>query len=420
MNKLLDCAEVEWKTLGEIAEYSSTRICASEIDATSFVGVDNLVAEKGGRVNAIYLPNTERLSAYEPGDILLSNIRPYLKKIWRATNSGGCSGDVLAVRISHRFKGIIDPGFLYYLLSSDEFFAYSMQHAKGAKMPRGSKAAIMNYAVPLPCPDKPKRSLEVQAEIVRILDAFTELTAKITAELTAELAARKKHYSYYHDRLLSSQEGEVEWKPLGELGEFIRGKRFTKADYVEEGISVIHYGEIYTRYDVWTDHAISHVRSDMAGSLRYAEPGDVVMAGVGETVEDVGKAVAWLGTQKVAIHDDSYAFRHSMNSKYISYAMQTSSFVAEKAKHVSRGKLKRLLIDGVAKVRVPIPHPDNADKSLAEQARIVAILDKLHAMINSITEDALREIVLRQMQYKYYHDLLLSFPKPEEVAARYG
>lgn len=112
----------------------------------------------------------------------------------------------------------------------------------------------------------------------------------------------------------STSDGDVEWKALGEIGEFIRGKRFTKADYVEvDGISVIHYGEIYTRYGVFTAQAFSQVRSDMAGSLRYAEPGDVVIAGVGETVEDVGKAVAWLGSEKVAIHDDSYAFSCSKN-----------------------------------------------------------------------------------------------------------
>ncbi len=81
---------------------------------------------------------------------------------------------------------------------------------------------------------------------MRILDTFTALTA----ELTAELTDRKKQYNYYRDRLLSFEEGEVEWKTLGEIGEFIRGKRFTKADYVDDGIQAIHYGEIYTHYGV--------------------------------------------------------------------------------------------------------------------------------------------------------------------------
>jgi len=99
----------------------------------------------------------------------------------------------------------------------------------------------------------------------------------------------------------------------------------------------------------------------MSDSLRYAEPGDVVIAGVGETVEDVGKAVAWIGSEKVAIHDDSYAFRHSMNSKFISYVMQTAAFIDAKAKHVSRGKVNRLLINGMEKVKIPIPYPSGSN-----------------------------------------------------------
>ena len=78
----------------------------------------------------------------------------------------------------------------------------------------------------------------------------------------------------------------------------------------------------------------------MATSLRYAESNDVVIAGVSETIEDVGKAVAWLGKEKVAIHDDSYAFRHNMNPKFIAYAMQTDAFHDQKAKYVSSGKIK--------------------------------------------------------------------------------
>ena len=119
-------------------------------------------------------------------------------------------------------------------------------------------------------------------------------------------------------------------------------KAFTKADFVENGIPVIHYGEIYTRYGVFADEVFSQVGSDLAETLRYAEPGDVVITDVGETVEDVGKAVAWLGDEKVAIHDHCYAFRHAMNPKFVSYCMQTSSFIAEKAKYIARTKVNTL------------------------------------------------------------------------------
>ncbi|HGF4754285.1 TPA: restriction endonuclease subunit S, partial [Escherichia coli] len=119
-----------------------------------------------------------------------------------------CSGDVLAIRILADCKKIISPEYLYYALSSDSFFSYSMQHAKGAKMPRGSKDAILNYQIPIPCPSAPEKSLAIQSEIVRILDKFTALTA----ELTAELNMRKKQYNYYRDQLLSFDEEQE--KPI--------------------------------------------------------------------------------------------------------------------------------------------------------------------------------------------------------------
>ena len=103
--------------LGEIAGYSDTRAQASHLDKTTFVGVDNLLPNKGGRVDASHAPNTSSLTAYEAGDLLLGNIRPYLKKIWLSDRTGGCSGDVLAIRLSKAFHPLVDARFLYYTLS---------------------------------------------------------------------------------------------------------------------------------------------------------------------------------------------------------------------------------------------------------------------------------------------------------------
>lgn len=178
--------------LSAVANYSDTRIEAAKLDERTFVGVDNLLADKGGKTDASYPPNSARLTAYEAGDILLGNIRPYLKKVWLATEVGGCSGDVLAIRISKMHRTLIEPRYLYYVLSADDFFAYSMQHAKGAKMPRGNKAAILSYRIPVP-------PIAVQREIVRILDQFTQLEA----ELEAELEARRRQLDFYRNRLLS-------------------------------------------------------------------------------------------------------------------------------------------------------------------------------------------------------------------------
>lgn len=189
---------------------------------------------------------------------------------------------------------------------------------------------------------------------------------------------------------------------MGELGKFIRGRRFTKGDVVEYGIPSIHYGEIYTHYGVSSKSAISHVRRDIAQRLRYAQPGDVVIAAVGETVEDVGKAVAWLGSEAVAIHDDCFLFRHTQNPKFVSYYLQTEAFHSQKAKFVARAKVKRLSSENLAKIRIRVP-------SLAEQERIVAILDKFDALVNDLSSGLPAEIKARRQQYEYYRDRLLGF-----------
>ncbi len=259
-----------------------------------------------------------------------------------------------------------------------------------------SKNRFAKIRVPIP-------PIEVQRETVRILDTFTQLEA----ELEAELEARRAQYAYYRDSLLTIHEGEVRWVPMGEVGNFVRGRRFTKNDVVERGIPSIHYGEIYTRYGIATSSIATHVRPDLGATLRYAQPGDVVIAAVGETVEDVGKAVAWLGDEQVAIHDDTFMFRHDMNPKFVSYYLQTSMFHSEKSKYVARAKVKRLSGENLAKITIPTP-------SLEEQARIVAILDKFDTLVNDLSTGLPAELAARRKQYQHYRDRLLTFP--EKVA----
>ena len=387
LEKLLDGVKVEWKTLEKVLKRTKgTKITAGQMKA---LHKDNapLKLFAGGKTVAFvdFKDIPEKDINREPSIIVKSRgiiefeyyDKPFSHKneMW----SYHSNNDAISIK------------YIYYFLKINE--GYFQKIGGKMQMPQIATPDTDKFEVPIPCPDNPEKSLAIQSEIVRILDKFTTLTA----ELTAELNMRKKQYNYYRDQLLSFKDGEVEWKTLGEIGEFIRGKRFTKADYVEDGgISVIHYGEIYTRYGVYTTHSLSQVRADMAASLRYAKHGDVVITDVGETVEDVGKAVAWLGDDDIAIHDHCYAFRHSLNPKFISYYMQTDSFISEKAKYVARTKVNTLLINGFSKIMIPVPYPKDHEKSLKEQARIVEILDKFDTLTNSITEGLPREIELRQ------------------------
>jgi len=292
------------------------------------------------------------------------------------------------------------PDFSKYLFRSDAVRQQIVMSASGVTRFNISKKRFLKVCIPIP-------PVEIQKEIVKVLDTFT----KLEAELEAELEARRRQYKYYRDALLSfdertdadaSKQATVRWMSLGDIGKFTRGRRFTKDDYVLEGISCIHYGDIYTQYGTSAVKAVSHVRVELETTLRFAQQGDVVIAAVGETVEDVGKSVAWLGEEEVAIHDDCFAFRHTMNPKFVSYCFQTGRFHAEKNKFVARAKVKRLSGENLAKLTIPVP-------SLEEQARIVAILDKFDTLVNDITTGLPAEIAARRQQYEHYRDKLLTF-----------
>jgi type I restriction enzyme, S subunit len=189
-------------------------------------------------------------------------------------------------------------------------------------------------------------------------------------------------------------------RPFGEVGTFIRGRRFTKADQVDEGLPSIHYGEIYTHYGVAAAATISHVRSDLAPTLRFARPGDVIIAAVGETVEDVGKALAWVGTDQAAVHDDCFIFRSALDPKYVVYFMQSQAFNGPKEAFVARAKVKRLSADGLARLRIPVPPPE-------VQREIVRILDHF----TELEAELQAELKARRVQYAFYREQLLTYPE---------
>ncbi|WP_335342692.1 restriction endonuclease subunit S [Moraxella haemolytica] len=189
----LSLGTIVWKTLGEIAYYSKTRIKANSLNDQNYVGVDNLLQNKQGKTLSNHIPEKGNVAAYFKDDILIGNIRPYLKKIWQANNDGGASGDVLVI---HLTDNSVNSRYLYQVLSDDKFFAYNMQHAKGAKMPRGSKEMILDYKIPIP-------PLEIQTQIVEILDKFETLTHSISEGLPREIELRQKQYEYYRELLLN-------------------------------------------------------------------------------------------------------------------------------------------------------------------------------------------------------------------------
>ena len=145
------------------------------------------------------------------------------------------------------------------------------KYSKGTNIVYVSANDMKKLKIPIPCPNNPKKSLEIQNQIVNILDKFDTLTNSTSEGLLYEIELRKKQYNYYRDQLLTFKEGEVEWVSLGDLGDLVRGNGLTKSDFTETGIGCIHYAQIYTDYETYTKKTKTFVSEDFAKKLTKAQ-----------------------------------------------------------------------------------------------------------------------------------------------------
>ena len=235
----------EWKEckLSDICDYGKDRIEVSSLDNSIYISTENMLPNRAGVTTATTLPTGEYTPSFEIDDTLVSNIRPYFKKIWKATFSGGCSADVLVFKA----KENVSKEYLYYVLADDEFFKYSMTTSKGTKMPRGDKTSIMNYPVKLP----PLPTQQKIAAILSSLDDKIELNNKINTNLEQQAQALFKNWFVDFEPFGGKMpEG---WKvgKLSDVAEITMGQSPDGKSYNEDGIGTVFYqgrAEFGTRF----------------------------------------------------------------------------------------------------------------------------------------------------------------------------
>ena len=177
----------EVKKLGEVTIYPNERISIEDIQSNQYIGVENLLKNKAGVSFSNQLPNATSAIYFSFNDILLGNIRPYLKKIWLSDTIGGASGDVIVIRIS---SNKVLPMYLFKLLSTDTFFDYDNLNTKGAKMPRGDKKVIAKFPVPLP-------PLPLQQQFAARIEAIERQKQQVSEtikDLETLLASRMQYW----------------------------------------------------------------------------------------------------------------------------------------------------------------------------------------------------------------------------------
>ncbi|MCG9390997.1 restriction endonuclease subunit S [Escherichia coli] len=421
LEKLLDGVEVEWKMLGEVIHSLKTGLnprqnfSLNTLDAQGYYvtvrEIQNgkvVFLDKTDRVNDRALKIINGRSNLEAGDILFSGTGTVgrIAVIEENPINWNIKEGVYTIK---PIKEKIAPRFLSYLLQSSKIVKDYSKKIVGNPVISLPMGDLKKLLIPIPCPDNPEKSLAIQSEIVRILDKFTALTA----ELTAELNMRKKQYNYYRDQLLSFKDGEVEWKTLGEIGDFTYGYAAKAMDSGDARFVRIT--------DINKDGKLSkenpmYVELNEENEKYTLDKNDLLMARTGATFG------------KTMIFEEDYPAVYAgfliklnlnktiINAKYYWHFAQSDFFWEQANKLVSGGGQPQFNANALKQVRVPIPYPSHPQKSLDEQGRIVDILDKFDAIAASITEGLPREIELRQKQYEYYRDLLFSFPKPETAS----
>ncbi|HHH7900722.1 TPA: restriction endonuclease subunit S [Escherichia coli] len=411
LNKLLGGVDVEWLSLGELGDFirgnglQKKDFVESGFPAIHYGQIYTRYGLSADKTFTYVLPElANKLRKARKNDLLLAttseNDEDVVKPLAWLGDNVAISGDMMLFRHEQNVK------YLAYFFQSEIFQTQKMKYITGAKVRRVSSGDLSKIKIPIPCSNNPEKSLAIQSEIVRILDKFTALTA----ELTAELTMRKKQYNYYRDKLLSFDEGEVEWKTLGAIGKFTYG--YAAKAQISGDARFVRITDINTN-----------------GKLSPFEPMFVDISAENEkyTLKNNDLLMARTGATfgKTMIFEEDYPAiyagfliklsldRDIIDPKYYWHFAQSDYFWEQANKLVSGGGQPQFNANALKQIKVPIPYPNEAGKSLSEQARIVSVLDKFDILASSITEGLPREIELRQKQYEYYRDLLFSFPKPE-------
>ena len=194
----------------------------------------------------------------------------------------------------------------------------------------------------------------------------------------------------------------VEYKKLGEIATISRGGNFQKKDFLTEGVPCIHYGQIYTKYGLFTDKTFTFISEECAKKQKMAQPNDIVMAVTSENIEDVCKCLAWLGDEPVAVSGHSAIIHHNQNAKYLVYYFHSQMFFSQKRKLAHGTKVIEVTPDTLVNITLPVP-------PFEVQHEIVRILDDYTENVTELQRQLAAEMTARKTQYDFYRDKLLTF-----------
>ena len=340
---------MEYKLLSEVSVYRKDRIGSDKVNKENYISTENMLSNRGGVENATTVASAKSFPAYKKGDILLSNIRPYFKKIWYATQEGGCSNDVLVVKAGKT----VDSKFLYYVLSDNNFFNYSTVTAKGTKMPRGSQNAIMKYWVPnldLPTQKKIADILSSYDELIKANNERIELLEQTVQELYKEWFVRFRFPGYENAKF---EEGIPEGWSYVRFGKAIdiidgdRGVNYPKQEefYPEGDCLFLNAGNVTTKGFDFSSCAYITKEKDAILRKGKVQHGDVLLT----TRGTVGN---------VAFYNETMTFSEMrINSGMVilrNLGVVSPEYIYTSLRHEYLQKLMTMYASGSAQPQLPI------------------------------------------------------------------
>ena len=341
--------------LSDICEFRKGKVCVSNLTLKTYISTENMLPNKGGITEASSLPTAELTQEYKKGDILVSNIRPYFKKIWQAKHDGGCSNDVLVFRGNLN----IDKDFLYYILADDAFFAYSMATSKGTKMPRGDKTSIMQYEVQV-------FDMNTQTKIASVLKSLDE---KIELNNMINNNLEQQAQAIFSNEFLTLETLPDGWKQasLIDIADYLNGLAMQKYRPTagETGIPVLKIKEL--RQGCCDDN--SELCSPNINSEYIIHDGDVIFSWSGSLLVDF-----WCGGI-CGLNQHLFKVTSNKYDKWFYYAWtkhHLDRFIAVAAdKATTMGHIKR---DELSKAEVLVPNE-------ADYKRIGDLLQPIYDLI---------------------------------------
>ena len=371
--------EGEWgKTkLKEISKFSKERLNSIELSCSNYVTTENMLQGYQGIVSATNLPTNTNVVKFSKGDVLLSNIRPYLKKVWHADRNGGCSTDVFV------FKAlpICNSNFLHHVIANDRFIKFAMSGAKGVKMPRGDKEQMITYKVGLPCIEEQKKI----ANLLSLLDERISTQNKIIDKLQSLIRGLNDFlYTQYGGEVLTS---------FAELGTSYSGLSGKSAQDFGSGKPFITYLNVYSN-NVIKENDFQYVAIKDDEKQNVVKYGDVLFTLSSETPEEVGIGSVYLGKEKVYLNSFCFGI-HITNTEvafppYLSYYVSLTAFRKFIYPYAQGSTRFNLCKADFEKASIKLP-------TLENQKRIYSVLEHIDCKIE--TERQMLNLYNSQKQY---------------------